>query len=121
MVLWAKNQTLAHIQSELGLAKATCIKLSRLFRDIVFDKMITQFEPIGGEGKIVEIDESKFGKRKYNRGHRVEGQWVFGAYERGSGLTFMVPVEKRDRDTLLHIIHKWIKPGTTIYSDKEGI
>lgn len=118
MVMWSKNQTLAYIQSELGLSNKTCVKLSSLFRDVVFDKMITHFEPIGGEGKIVEIDESKFGKRKYNRGHRVEGQWVFGAYEQGSGLIFMVPVEKRDRDTLLPIIHKWIKPGTTIYSDK---
>ena len=37
--------------------------------------------PIGGEGIIVEIDESKFGKRKYNRGHRVEGVWVVGGVE----------------------------------------
>ena len=33
-------------------------------------------ELVGGEGKVVQIDESKFGKRKYHRGHRVEGQWV---------------------------------------------
>ena len=29
-----------------------------------------------GEGQVVEIDESKFGKRKYNKGHHVEGQWI---------------------------------------------
>jgi hypothetical protein len=37
--------------------------------------------PIEGEGIIVEIDESKFGKRKYIRGHRVEGIWVVGGVE----------------------------------------
>ena len=41
-------------------------------------------EKIGGPGKRVQIDESKFGKRKYHRGHRVEGQWVFGGIEEGS-------------------------------------
>ena len=38
-------------------------------------------QSIGGEGKVVQIDESKFGKPKYHRGHHVEGQWVFGRIE----------------------------------------
>ncbi|OQS54280.1 hypothetical protein EHP00_1112 [Ecytonucleospora hepatopenaei] len=37
---------------------------------------------IGGEGVIVEIDESKFGKRKYNRGHKVKSVWVLGMVEK---------------------------------------
>ena len=46
-------------------------------------------------------DESKFGRRKYHRGHPVKGQWVFGGVERESGKTFLVPVQDRTADTLL--------------------
>ena len=30
----------------------------------------------------MKIEETKLGKRKYNRGHIVEGAWVFGGVER---------------------------------------
>lgn len=33
---------------------------------------------IHGPGLQVEIDESKFGKTKYNRGRNIKGQWDFG-------------------------------------------
>jgi len=74
-------------------------------------------EKLGGPGKIVEIDESKFGRRKYHRGHHVDGQWVFGGIGRGSGRVFFSAVEKRDTATLLQVIKSWILPGTTIISD----
>jgi hypothetical protein len=51
--------------------------------------------PIGGPGKIVEIDESKFGKRKYHRGRRVDGIEVFGDRERGTRKCFLISVEDR--------------------------
>lgn len=41
-------------------------------------------EKIGGGGKIVEVDELRFGKWKYWKGHIVDGQWVFGGVERCS-------------------------------------
>ena len=31
---------------------------------------------------VVEIDESKFGRRKFHRGHRVDGVWIFDRVER---------------------------------------
>ena len=66
----------------------------------------------------VEIDESKFGERKYYQGHKVEGQWVFGGREKyDKTTTFMVPVHNRKGSTLLPIIQKWIKPGSIIHSD----
>lgn len=56
---------------------------------------IDKKEKLGGIGVTVEIDESKFGRRKYHRRHRVEGQWVFRGYERDTGRVFMVAVEDR--------------------------
>lgn len=65
------------------------------------DKEYSVFVPfllgtkIGGKGLYVEIDESKFGRRKYYRGHHVDGQWVFGGIQRNNGRMFLVPVKKR--------------------------
>jgi transposase-like protein len=69
-------------------------------------------QKIGGPNKIVEIDESKFGRRKYNR-----GQWVFGGIERDSGRTFFVPVPDRSTETLMAVIRDWIERGTAVISD----
>ena len=68
-------------------------------------------------GQIVEIDESKFGKRKYHRGRRVDGVWVFGGIVRGSRKCFLVTVEDRTADTLIPIIKQYILPGTKIMLD----
>ncbi|EZA58869.1 hypothetical protein X777_00564, partial [Ooceraea biroi] len=32
---------------------------------------------LGGPGKIVEIDEAKIGKRKFNCGRIIKGNWIF--------------------------------------------
>ena len=70
---------------------------------------------IGGAGKVVE---SKFGRRKYNRGRYQEGHWVFGGIERGSVKAFMVEVDDRSAATRLPIIQQYILPGTTVLSDE---
>ena len=46
----------------------------------------------------------------YHHGHRVEGQWVFGAIEQDSRKCFILTVE----DPLLPIIKEWIAPGTLV-------
>lgn len=37
--------------------------------------MMYDSKKLGGPSKIVKIDESKFGRRKYHRGHYVDNQW----------------------------------------------
>ena len=45
-------------------------------REVIIDYVDRNSEAIGGPGKTVEIDEAKFGKRKYQRGRFVQGCWV---------------------------------------------
>ncbi|KAH1000069.1 hypothetical protein HUJ04_000002 [Dendroctonus ponderosae] len=72
---------------------------------------------LGGPGQIVEIDVAKVGKRKYNRGRIIDGQWIFGGLQRSSGQFFVVPVESRTSAAIFRIIQEHIRPGTTIVSD----
>ena len=115
--MWLQFAELKLIQKEADISKKTAQKFNRLCYEAVtmyVEKFSTQ---IGGPLEIVEIDESKFGRRKYYRGHHVEGQWVFGGIERGSGRSFLAAVDSRDRSTLWSLIKKYIAPGTTIISD----
>ena len=70
---------------------------------VVFDAFLARPEKLGSPGVEVQIDEAKFGKRKFHRGHPVEGQWVFGGYEVSTGRIFMVAVEDRFFDLLYKI------------------
>ncbi|ETI37763.1 hypothetical protein F443_16371, partial [Phytophthora nicotianae P1569] len=74
---------------------------------------------IGGDGHIVEIDETSLAKkRKYNRGKHYQEFWLFGGVERVTGRWFgRVVYDKRTKDTLLPIIKQFIKPRTKIMSD----
>ena len=54
---------------------------------------------------------------KYHRGRYIEGQWIFGGICRETKACFLVPVERRDKDTLLPIIRAHILPGTRVMSD----
>ena len=51
------------------------------FRDVCGQYFLDHPISIGGPGKVVKIDESKFGKRKYHCGRHVDGHWVFGGIE----------------------------------------
>ena len=107
--------TCIHISN---VAAKTAVDWYNFIRDICAQYFIDHPAITGGPGVEVEIDESKFGKRKYNRGRQVEGQWVFGGTERITGECFLVEVKHRDTATLLPLIQHHIRPGSTIHSDE---
>jgi len=92
------------IQKQNQIDEHTACDWFQFCRDVVLDFIESKSEMIGGQEEVVEIDKSKFGKRKYHRGHYVKGQWVFGGVERGTGRTFLVAVHDRSAQTLIGLI-----------------
>ncbi|KAL7073284.1 hypothetical protein ACQ4LE_007346 [Meloidogyne hapla] len=74
---------------------------------------------IGGPNKIIQVDESKFGRRKYNRGRRIDGHWVLGLIENNSEdfRLIICPDNIRDAATLIPIIKKHVQEGSEIRTD----
>jgi hypothetical protein len=81
---------------------------------------VNEEEAIGGEGNIVEIDETCIVRRKYHRGRALatEQQWMVGGIVRGcQEKCFVEFVNNRKRETLLEIVVRRVLPNTTIITD----
>ncbi|KAI6653003.1 hypothetical protein LOD99_4080 [Oopsacas minuta] len=116
---WSEDiQSHLFLEKQLQWSPNTVVCWKNFMRDVCIEDLIINQEPIGGPGTVVEIDESKFGRRKYNRGRLLTGQWVFGIYEQGTDNVLMIPVPDRSGATLLPIIQRYVLPGTTIHSDE---
>lgn len=102
---------------EAGVCAETMVDFYMYCRQVCYETLESDQDMLGGPGCIIEIDEAKFGKRKFNRGARVEGVWVFGMIERGSKRCALVPVPDRTAATLTRMLLKFVRLGTTIYSD----
>lgn len=73
LYLWILKTRRMAMADMVGVSPATIrLALNRWYQVLQEDIQNGDVK-IGGEGVIVEIDESKFGKRKYHRGHRVDG------------------------------------------------
>uniref|UniRef100_A0A0N5BHB7 DDE_Tnp_IS1595 domain-containing protein n=1 Tax=Strongyloides papillosus TaxID=174720 RepID=A0A0N5BHB7_STREA len=116
--MWLLRSPVASIISQCEVGSATVASYLVYLRQLVSDALDEEDCVIGGEGIVVEIDETKMGKRKHNRGHRVEGVWVVGGVEiTEDRRVFAVPVEKRDAETLLNVIKTHVRPGSIIHTD----
>ena len=139
LYFWSRKLLVKDISEEVNVATHMAVEWANIIRDICGLWCIDQQQQIGGEGKVVEIDESKWMHRKYHRGKWKERIWVFGiisfqlisyllllllllllgGVERGSNRCFMVPCVNKDRSAraLLPLIQEHIAPHTTIVSD----
>jgi len=115
LITCCRTTLLQHTSMQLitGCSSATITHFAGLFRQLVANEVEEDEGQIGGENVIAEIDESKFGKRKYHRGHHVEGAWVIGGVERAvERRVFAEIVEKRDAATLVDVVRRRVAPGS---------
>ena len=109
---------MTNVAHQNGHSSKTVVDWYNFHRDVCSHYFLDLPITIGGVGKVVEIDELKFGKSEYNWGRYRDGHRVFGGVERGSNDVFMLEVRDRSAATLLPLIQRFIKPGTTVISDE---
>jgi len=95
------------IVNQQQISRETVADRFSFCREVCMAALDEQFEEeglLGGE--IVEIDECKIGRQKYE-GRIVEGSWILGMIHRGNLANYRLeicPNNKRDKDTLLALI-----------------
>ena len=115
---WVHKTRQETVRRELRInCEETVVDWFNFCREVCSEVIENENVKIGGPGKTVEIDESKFGKRKYHKGRRKEGVWVFGGIERESKNCFLTSVPDRSAETLIAKIKEHVLPGTNIISD----
>ncbi|KCZ76220.1 hypothetical protein H311_02788, partial [Anncaliia algerae PRA109] len=82
----------------------TIVDWKNFCREICASYFLRNPVVLGGINEIVEIDESNIVKRKYERGHLVRTQWVFGGYQPSIKQGFSVAVPDTKRETPFPII-----------------
>ncbi|XP_055909312.1 uncharacterized protein LOC129944139 [Eupeodes corollae] len=76
---------LSRVKERLNIIpKFLAVNTRKTCREVIVDHFLENQEidaKIGGSGRIVQIDESKFGRQKFNKGRRVDGHLVLGMIE----------------------------------------
>lgn len=115
---WTKEYTsVKFCNDELQMGKNQTIDYCSYMREICAFDIMNNPVMIGGPGTTVEIDETLYSRRKYNRGRQLPEQWVFGGICRETKECFLYAVPNRTRETLFSCITANIKPRTKILSD----
>lgn len=116
--LWLSGASHSTVIILTGHSSETVTAFFNHFRTLVVSALDEEDQIIGGPGIDVEVDETKLGKRKYNRGHRVEGVWVAVGIERTpERKIFLVPLEDRTTETLDRVICDHVAEGSIVHTD----
>ena len=115
---WAMLDGVAETAFEVGVSCVTITNFFEALRDACEDWYdLHHSKNIGGQGTIVEVDETIMVKRKSNAGRMLPAVWVVGGICRQTNQCFAKMVPNRTATTLEDVIQEYVKPNTTIHTD----
>ncbi|CAF1136327.1 unnamed protein product, partial [Brachionus calyciflorus] len=116
---WCLQMNHKDVKELVGVSEPTINKIFQKLRLLCLNNLKRESFILGGEGEVVEIDESLFVRVKHNVGKDLSRKqiWVFGMYQRSNKKCLFYVVPKRDAVNLLNLIYKHIAPNSVIYSD----
>lgn len=101
-----------------GHSEHTVADYRRYYMQLLASSLDDEDMVIGGPGVVVEIDECKLGKRKYNRGHRVKGVWMLvGVEKTEERKLFIETIADRSAETIMEVISRHLLPGSIVHTD----
>ncbi|KAG8222183.1 hypothetical protein J437_LFUL001275 [Ladona fulva] len=116
--LWLTQIPVSSAASMTGCSNHTVCDIYQYYRKLVSNHLDFQDVQIGGEGVIVEVDETKLARRKYERSQSVDDIWVVGGVEKSADRkVFLVPIESRDPASLATILERHVLPGSIIQTN----
>ncbi|KCZ77960.1 hypothetical protein H311_01021, partial [Anncaliia algerae PRA109] len=117
LLYFSISLNIAQIQTFLQISEKSIISLILQLQKKIHQYLEENFVKIGGEGHVVQIDETCVFKRKYNIGRCQQQIWLFGCIDVQTKEFKIIKVANRNKKTLGKLIEKIIIPNSTVYSD----
>jgi transposase-like protein len=115
---WLCGQRYSDILAQTGHSSCTVSWIIRFCWELVTRNLLEEDNILGGDGIVVEVDKSKFGKLKYGRGHLIKGAWVLWGVDKTLDCRmFLKVVPNRSKVTLMEILRKHIAAGSVVHTD----
>uniref|UniRef100_A0A8R1I3W7 DDE_Tnp_IS1595 domain-containing protein n=1 Tax=Caenorhabditis japonica TaxID=281687 RepID=A0A8R1I3W7_CAEJA len=117
MVMWIQKYSSGQISAEVGISQQTVCDWRNFLRELCVE-IEKDYEKIGGQNHICEIDETNVHCRKYGVGKGLKEDWVLGGIDRENGRVFAQRVPNRTASTLVPLLQTKIEKNSIVYSDE---
>uniref|UniRef100_A0A5S6QWT5 PiggyBac transposable element-derived protein domain-containing protein n=1 Tax=Trichuris muris TaxID=70415 RepID=A0A5S6QWT5_TRIMR len=91
---WTQQKTrVKFCNTNMGMKKPYVIQWNIAIREVSAQWLLRNPVTLGAPGHTVEVDESVFSRRKYNRGHGYPTQWISARSALKRGYATLSPSE----------------------------